>query len=266
MLLLRWSFSAVLVAYFCVESAVVAQVDPSRGGPVSANNFESRYELNSATKDNLQWVKDPAGSGKTVLFARVRDTDGDSAGAKRTEISPTHEHIKEGIRWYAFSFYLPDDWQFHPFDTVVAQLHTSQKTAIVSPPVVFVILGSNLVLSRHRPTDLSLPVSKANTTTNNTLISTVATNKWYCLVVRVDWSNTYNKGSLEVWLNGNQVFKERNYHNSFETWLGNYPKAGIYMPGLMGVSKREVYMDFIHLGDAQSRFKDMYALTPCDTK
>ncbi len=133
---MRFFYSVILMVGFCVESIAFAQVDFLRGGMVMAQDFDGRYTLNSVTKDNLQWLPDPAGSGKIVLFARIRDSDGNSAGAKRTEISPTHEYIQKGIRWYAFSFYLPDNWQFHPYDTVVAQLHTSQKTALVPPPLV----------------------------------------------------------------------------------------------------------------------------------
>jgi len=102
-------------------------------------------------------------------------------------------------------------------------------------------------------------------TTENTVISTVATGKWHCLVIRADWSTVINKGSLDVWLNGRNVFRERGQLNSFESWLGNYPKAGLYMPGKMGVSQREIYLDFIHLGDALSNVEEMYALTPCIT-
>lgn len=265
-LVMRLFSCVVLAGFFCIGSAALAQIDYTRGGPVTAKNFDGRYVLNSAAKDNLQWVPDPAGSGRSVLFARVSDSDGNSAGAKRTEISPKYEYIKEGVRWYGFSFYLPDDWRFHAYDTVVAQLHSSQKTAVVPPPLVFALLDNNLVLGLHRQIDLSLPVSRINTATVNTVIATVVTGKWYCLVVRADWSSMPGKGSLNIWLNGNNVFKEQGQNNSYETWLGNYPKAGLYMPGLTGVIKREIYFDFIHLGGALSNFQEVNALTPCGAR
>ena len=265
-MVIRLFFCVALAGFFCIGSTALALVDHARGGPVTAQNFDERYVLNSAAKDNLQWVPDPAGSGRTVLFARVRDSDRNTAGAKRTEVSPKFEYIKGGVRWYAFSFYLPADWQFHDYDTVVAQLHTSQKTAVVPPPLAFVISGNNLTLSQHHPTDLSSPVSKINTTTVNNKISTVVTGGWYCLVVRADWSSMLNTGSLNIWLNGKSVFKEQGQHNAYATWLGNYPKAGLYMPGRMGVSKREIYLDFIHLGDALSSIEEMNALTPCNVR
>lgn len=255
-------YFTMLACLMGIGATVHAGVDYTRGGVAMPADFDERYTLNSANPANLQWVTDPAGSGRTVLFARVLDSEGNSAGAKRTEISPKNEYVKEGVRWYTFSFYLPANWQFHAYDTGVAQLHTSQKTAIVSPPVVFVILGNKLVLSRHRPY-LSQPVSKANSSTVDSVISTVRTNEWNCIVVRADWSSTANVGSLDIWLNGLSVLAEKNQHNAYPTWLGNYPKAGLYMPGKMGVSKREIYMDFIHMGDAQASYAEMYARTPC---
>lgn len=251
-----------LLSFLCSGTASLAQVDLTRGGPATPQNFDQIYTLNSASKANLTWVPDPAGSGRTVLFARVLASEGSTAGGKRTEISPLKEYKKEGVRWYTFSFYLPADWQFHAYDTGIAQLHTSQQTAVVAPPVGFILIKDKLLMSRHRPY-LAQPLSKENSSTVDGVIATVVPAQWYCLVVRADWSSNPNTGSLEIWLNGSKVLEEKKQHNAYPTWLGNYPKAGLYMPGLMGVAKREIYLDFIHLGDALSTINEMYALTPC---
>jgi hypothetical protein len=70
-------------------------------------------------------------------------------------------------------------------------------------------------------------------------------------------------GQIQVWMNGAEVFSAKNTYNSYETWLGNYAKVGLYLPGTMMVPQRNLYADFIHLGGAASTYDMMYAQTPC---
>lgn len=251
-----------------VSDFAVAGIDYSRGGDVATfADLEKKYVIQTFDKTkNVQLVKDPAGSGKQVIMATVRDSDGLSASAKRTEFVPTYEYLIRGVRWYSFAFYLPDSWIFHPYDVVISQLHTSQKTAAVSPPVTFVILGDKLNISLHRTKDVLLETSRANTETIDKRVATLVKNNWYCLIVRADWSEVKDKGELDIWVNGTKVFQERNHLNDFPTWLGNYPKTGIYQPGLMGVAERTAYFDFVRMGDAASSFDEMNQLTPCAKK
>jgi len=245
-----------------------AQIDASRGGAVGHGDFAMRYSLNSASPANLTWVRDPAGSTRTVLHARVRDTDAKIYGGWRTEISPLREYIRQGLRWYAISVYFPADWQFHAYPTIVAQIHTSQKKTILSPPLAFIVHGHNLDLElygNHRPVDSGDVATRGNSARQLIRLDRVQTAHWYCFVVRADWSSMPGKGSVKIWMNGAPVYEGQNLYNAYETWLGNYPKAGIYMPGMMGVSERDLYFDFIHLGGARSSFDEMAAQTPCGT-
>lgn len=254
------------LAITCLPIVATAQVERARGGPVASGKITERYAINSADPGNVELVPDPAGSGRTVVRVRARDSDSMVAGGIRTEISPLKEYVREGLRWYTFSVYFPSDWQFHASPTVVSQLHTSQKTTVVSPPVALVAQDRSLYLElhfNHRRIDGDDPVTKANSARQLIRLDTLKTEQWYCFVVRADWSSTPGRGALWIWLNGDKVYEAVNSHNAYESWLGNWPKTGLYMPGKMGVSERTLYTDFIHLGGGKSDYASMAALTPC---
>lgn len=252
---------------FLISGIAFGQIDTRLGGKVIfQQQFNERYAVNSANPENIEMVSDPAGSERTVLRMRVRDTDRKVYGGIRTEISPQREYKREGIRWYAISVYFPKDWEFHPYPTIVGQLHTSQKTMVVSPPVSLVVKGDNLDLELHSNTgdmEKGEVVTKENSTRQIIRLDKLKLEKWYCFVMRVDWSYMPGMGSFKLWMNGDKVYESVNTPNSYQTWLGNYPKAGIYMPGMMGVSERTVYIDFIHLGGVRTGYEDMQKLTPC---
>lgn len=260
-----------LVLFFLIlgfGAMAQAQVDRSKGGAVSAGSFSGRYVLQSASPANLRWVSDPAGGGRTVLQAWIRDSEAKVYGAYRTEIVPSYEYVREGVRWYAMSFYLPASWQFHPYPVIVGQIHTSQRSAVLSPPLALMVQGDHLDLelyANHLPPDAAadMPATRANSARQLIRLDAVKKEHWYCFVIRADWSYRPGRGSLKVWMNGDRVYEGSNLYNAYETWLGNYPKAGVYAPGMMGVSERMLYLDFIHLGGERSGFDEMAALTPC---
>jgi hypothetical protein len=245
-----------------------AQLDKTRGGAVVPSNFNSRYTLQSATPENLRWVPDPTGSNRTVLQATVRDSDAKVFGGLRTEIIPMAEYTPAGVRWYAISAYFPTSWQPHPYPAIIGQIHTSQKTATLSPPVAFVVHGQNLDLelyANHRAPQGGDPATRANSALQVIRLDRLKTGQWYCFVVRADWSPQPGQGSLKIWMNADKVYEATNLYNSYETWLGNYPKAGLYMPGMMGVTERMIYLDFIHVGGPKMGFDEMAMKTPCQT-
>lgn len=275
----------------CAAAAgVQAQIDPARGGPVTtmATNpttyryiawlltanaaattrfFPDFYTLNSGNPANISLVDDPAGSGRKVFHMQVKKTDPLVLGGARTEVSPRNEYVKEGLRWYTFSMYFPTNWEFHNTPTLVAQLHTSQQTAVVSPPMSLTVTNRTFSLDfnyNHRSTSGSAdPATKANSVAESIRLGNLELGKWYCFVVRANWSYKPGQGEVQVWMNGNEVFSAKNTYNSYETWLGNYAKVGLYMPGTMMVPQRSLYADFVHLGGPSSTYDTMLAQTPC---
>lgn len=288
---MQFTQKLIALAALCGAAAGAhAQIDPSRGGPVSTmaanpktfqyvswllaanatattRYFPDFYTLNSASPNNIELANDPAGSGRKVFHMKLAKTDPLVLGGSRTEISPRNEYVKEGLRWYTFSMYFPADWVFHNTPTLVAQLHTSQNTAVVSPPASLTVQDRTLSLDfnyNHRSTTSgSDQATRANSVAESIRLGKVELKKWYCFVVRADWSNKPGVGQIQVWMNGTEVFSAKNTYNSYETWLGNYAKVGLYSPGTMMVPSRNLYADFIHLGGASSTYDTMYAQTPC---
>ena len=257
---------ARLIVLLCISASSFAQVDKSRASAVPAKDFYKRYTLLSADPANLEMVPDPAGSGKTVLMARVRNTDEKIGGGIRTEIVPLKEYTREGIRWYAISVYFPEDWQFHPTPAIVSQVHTSQKRTVLQPPVAFVAYGNNLNLElhfNHRPIEGADVTTKQNSAAQTIRLDKIKTKQWYCFVMFADWSHSPGSGRFGVWMNGDKVYESVKSPNAYETWLGNYPKAGLYLPGTMMASEQSIYLDFIHVGGPKSSYAEMAALTPC---
>ncbi|GAB2873001.1 hypothetical protein GCM10027277_47840 [Pseudoduganella ginsengisoli] len=226
------------------------------------------YTLQTGNTSNLQLVPDPKGSGRKVLFFKVSKTDPLVSGGSRTELATKYEYVIEGLRWYAFAVLFPTDWQFDNNPTVVAQLHTSQKTLTVPPPVSVVASGQDLNMEFHynyRKTDGTGadPATRANTGEQAVRLAKIQTNKWYCFVVRADWSFKPGVGSITAWMNGNIAYESKNAYNAYDTWLGNYPKIGLYLPGTMAVASRSLYTDFIYAGGPSSTYDEMAGLLPC---
>ncbi|SCY76355.1 Polysaccharide lyase [Nitrosospira sp. Nl5] len=257
---------ARFIVLLCISASAFAQVDNSRGGAVPAEDFYKRYNLQSADPANIELLPDPAGSGKTVLRARVRNTDEKIFGGFRTEIVPLKEFLREGVRWYALSVYFPENWQFHPSPTIIGQLHTSQKNKPFSPPVALIAQGHDLNLElhfNHRNIEGPDAVTRENTVSQKVRLDKIRTQQWYCFVIRADWSHTPGSGSLSLWMNGDKAYESLKSPNAYQTQGGNYPKAGLYLPGSMMVPERSIYLDFIHLGGPKSSYAEMAALTPC---
>lgn len=281
----------LLAALLASAGGALAQVDLARGGPVDTlapnpkpltyvsqsltrnltstyRYFDDLYALSSGVKSNLELVPDPLGSGRQVFKYKVLKTDPLYASGSRTEVSLKYEYIIEGVRWYAISMLFPADWVWNIEPTVVAQLHTSQKTLTVPPPLALVASGQDLNLEAHynyRSTVAGAldPATRANSGEQLVRLGKIQRGKWYCFVMRADWSHKPGIGSIKVWMNGNVAYETKNAYNAYETWLGNYPKVGLYLPGVMAVPSRSLYSDFIHLGGPNSTYEQMAALTPC---
>jgi hypothetical protein len=254
----------VLLALLSVPAA--SQVDRSKGGPVDAVHFQGRYVLQSANQNNLVFVTDPAGTGRVVMRLTLGRNDPLVFGGLRSEIVPRNEYVKTGVRWYAMSFYVPAEWQTDASPIVAFQLHTSQSEVILSPPVSLVIRGDRIELdlwANHRPIRGVDRTTRDNSANQTILVSRLEKPKWYCFVARADWSSSVGSGDFSLWLNGERVYRAQRLHNAYETWLGNYPKVGLYAPGGLGAPAEQLYVDFIHLGGPRSSLDDMTSLTPC---
>ncbi|MES2260808.1 MAG: polysaccharide lyase [Pseudomonadota bacterium] len=258
-------WQASLLSGLVFSAAASAQVDPSVGGTVSQQAFGSRYALNSANPANLLVVADPAGSGRSVLKTTVKDAQSAVDGIKRTDFYPLNEASASGLRWYAISVYIPSDWTVHPYPAVVAQMDTSTSATNLAAPLSLLVRGSTLELnlnSNYRGTSGADVATAANSAAEVLKLGPLVTSKWYCLVIRSDWSPSLGRGAITMWMNGEKVYNANNSTNSY-FGAAHVPRAGLMFPGLMGVTERSVYTDFIRMGGVNTTVLNMYAVTPC---
>ncbi|MFO1320280.1 MAG: polysaccharide lyase [Burkholderiales bacterium] len=250
----------------CTMTTAAAQVDRGVGGAVDGSTLKERYAIVSASESNVALVPDPAGSSRTVFELTVKDTDDRIFKGLRAELSAKKEYVKEGQRWYAMSVYIPETWLDTPAKIVIAQIQTSQKSAVLQPPLAFIVKGRSLYLEVHsnvRDVEGDDSADKQNSSERIVRLGPVAKSQWNCWVINATWSFRPNEGSMKVWMNDEVVFENYNEPNAYKSWLGNNPRVGIYAPSVLGASERRVYADFIWIGGKSTRFEDMYARTPC---
>jgi hypothetical protein len=245
-------------------AAAHAQIDTAIGGTVSPSTFSSRYGLSSASPSNLSFVSDPAGSGRTVLMTRVRSTDANVGTIKRTDFYPLNESRTTGLRWYGISVYIPSTWVVHPNPTVIAQMDTGTTATNLAAPLSLLVRGNTLELNLNSNYLSSTSATASNSASEVIKLGPVVTNRWYCLVVRSNWQPTLGAGAITMWMNGEKVYNAANSNNSY-FGAAHTPRTGLMFPGLMGVTERTLYTDFIRLGGPTTTALQMYQISPCST-
>jgi hypothetical protein len=240
-----------------------------RNAEAGIRRFDRFYTLNAGNAANVTLAPDPANGRRNVFHVVLRNTDLDSAGAKRTEVSPTYEYMRQGVRWYAASVYFPTDWVTEEESgrpAVVFQLNSAKGVFAGPPPLAIEasdgVLRLHTTFNHRNATDAVLP-TRANAAVKSVVLDKLRLGHWYCFVVRADWQHRLGNGSLQLWMNGEQAYATTNLSSHYANNLGNFPKTGIYQPGTMYVPSRHLYADFIHVGAADSTMEELYARTPC---
>lgn len=255
---------ASLIPGIMLSTAALAQIDATIGGATTPADFGTRYVLNAANTANLAFITGPGGSGRTVLSSKVLDAQASVAGIKRTDFYPVNETRASGLRWYAISVYFPSAWVAHPYPAVVAQMASTTGASTWSAPLSLLVRGAALEMNLNSNFRTGDAATTASNTTEVIKLGPLVKQKWYCLVIRSDWSPTLGSGAVTMWMNGEKVYNAQNSTNSY-FGSANVPHAGLMFPGLMGVSERTVYTDFIRLGGAASTALTMYGATPCSS-
>lgn len=253
-----------LASGLLVAAAAHAQIDTLIGGTVDASKFSTRYGLSSASTANLSFVSDPAGSGRTVLMTKVRSTDANVGTIKRTDFYPLGESRTTGMRWYGISVYVPSSWAVHPNPTVIAQIDTGTTATNLAAPLSLLVRGNTLELNLNSNYLATTSATATNSASEVIKLGPLVTNRWYCLVVRSNWQPTLGAGAITMWMNGEKVYNALNSNNSY-FGAAHTPRTGLMFPGLMGVTERTLYTDFIRLGGATTTALQMYQISPCST-
>lgn len=200
--------------------------------------------VQSATNSNVVFGLDPVKGVGSAIRLSVSSEDAESFGGLRTEIGRKNDYSM-GRRWYAFSFFMPVTWETTDVPILLAQLHTSQKKLRLSPPVAVVARGEKLFLqlySNSRNTESNDPPAIYNSNRKVVELGLVPLGRWACFVIDVDWSHKVDHGSMRVWYDNHLIYQAENTINSYQTWLGNYLKVGLYAPWHLGAKSRHIFV------------------------
>ena len=135
-----------------------------------------------------------------------------------------------------------------------------------APPISFFVQNDRLYLylrsdDRHSGKDVGLNPSTVST--RRVPIGRVPFDKWICFIVRANWSTHPGQGALSVWRDREGIYWSKNDANAYPSQVGYNPRVGLYAPGGLGASQRELFADFIWVGDETTRHDQMLARTPC---
>jgi hypothetical protein len=265
--------------YQFTSVAAAIAYNTSTNVPGTSRSLDDIYSLNVADPALINLVNDPANplSGRQVFqITALSNYSLDDHHVARSEVSPRYDYAMNGsAHWYAASVYFPDDWYYNNADTIVTQLQTSQNVTVVSPPVSIVARRNDLLLALHAnhrqspyagdTRTITDPVTKANSANQEVFLGKIQKNHWYCFVMQANWSDTPGAGLFKLWVNGTLAYESANAYNDYDSWLGNFAKAGIYIPGTMTqpIAQQTMYTDFIYLGGPDSSYQEMMAKTIC---
>lgn len=254
----------------CFFAHLACAAPASGSGPArdEVNLLGGTYKVQSSTSERVREAKSPGGpSRRDVIELNLQGSDSKASSGLRTEIVPVKQYAREGVRWYGLSFYIPSDWVETDQPIVLWQLHTSQKKAVLSPPVSMVVRGKSMILTLSS-SDLDdgddTKLSQDSNRVKKLRIGPLVKGEWSCFVAKVKWDPRPDAGAISVWMNNDLLYEATNQAMGYKTWLGNYPKIGMYAPsGRLGAASRTVYVDRVVVGGENADYREIYGKTIC---
>ncbi|MFJ4857247.1 polysaccharide lyase [Streptomyces sp. NPDC088730] len=203
-----------------------------------------RYDGTGATssiRSATSPVLDGSGSGRFTVPG-----DGKSW---RSEVA--NDALGYGAYRFSFSDFLPTDWEWSNYDTILAQWHGKPLAdgSDTNPPIALSVRNSEWLLSvfhLENPDDTT-PVRRSYS------LGPVTRGVWNHWTFDIDWSTADHPGTLRVCRDGVQLVDdsgENNYHQPAEPYF----KLGVYRPSWnpakgrdypVGVSVVDVYDDSV---------------------
>ena len=192
-------------------------------------------EKGANSVDAVRVVSNQSGSGRAVRF-ELHKTDDLIHSGKRAELSlPNDPQYAE--RWYAFSIYLPLDYERDTSEEILAQWHGWPDENLgetwMSPPLALLTGTEHWRINR---------LWDANPVSSNDLVKTNYTReyidlgpyasdrgKWTNWVFHIKWGwLPEHNAKLEVYKNGTKVVDRNGLPNTTNDVRGPYFKMGIY--------------------------------------
>ncbi|BAC92206.1 polysaccharide lyase [Gloeobacter violaceus] len=209
----------------------------------------------------------PVRAGRYAAQFNLRKSDPDVSSSRRAELRLGTVKA-DSSRWYAFSVYLPVDWETDEdsYD-IIAQWHDSPDFDLGetwrSPALNLQVAAGNWKINRRWDPN---PVTYDNTPgpgggTESIGLGPYSKGVWTDWVLHVNWSYEDN-GVLEVWKNGVLVLA-REGPNTYNDQTGPYLKLGIYKPDWKydpaesTTSSRTLYIDEVRIGNSKATYEEV---------
>lgn len=236
--------------------------------PVNAEMlFEDSFESGVISED--QWIIDThkeceISVDRTISRSGQASARFDAGYGARCEILPWFYsnfitgQLREPYgedRWYSFSVYLEDDWEYNDRNEVVAQWHASKDVFLNEPggrgpPLALRILGDVWRITYGWDADFS---SKKGAKAIYPLwVGPIEPGRWTDWVFRVRWTRGDDDGLVQVWKNG-EMIADRAGPIGYNDIRGTYLKLGSYHPR----TERTLYIDEVRVGDQGESFETM---------
>lgn len=267
----RWRVAAVLLTggltlgllgHFAYSAAYYVSNLDFGSGMSFADGFESG-DLSKWEDGEVELCCDHSGTivsqgareGTKALKFSLRGDDPRVAGSKRAELRLKAVDLGQE-RWYAFSLFVPDEWQTTPELVTVAQWHAVDDRIFGeggrAPPLRLILNGETWAIASHWDDRLlsGVPFRKAAPRDGASLwTGPLKRGVWTDWVFRVRWSYG-DEGLIEVWKDGMPIV-QRDGPNTYNDLLGPFFKVGIYIPQWKAetaasvTSRREILFDAI---------------------
>ena len=230
--------------------------------------FENSFE-SGVINEQQQWLIDSKKECSITVdssMARAGSSSArfESGSGARCEILPwfysnfISRQLREPYdedRWYAFSVYLEEDWEYNENNEVIAQWHASKDVFLKEPsgrgpPLALRILGNVWRITYGWDSDFR---SKEGAKAIYPLwVGDIEPGKWTDWVFHVRWTRWGKDGLVQVWKDDVMI---ANYEGpiGYNDIRGNYLKLGSYHPR----TERLVYIDEVRVGDEDENYQTM---------
>lgn len=212
---------------------------------------------------SAEFVNGETSSDDYAVKVTLKRDDPDVRGAKRAEFRLKSSQMGRDY-WYAFSTFVPKDWESDSIPVTIAQWHGTPDKILGEggryPPLSLDIVENQFrilsVSDQARISATSLIDFRSDTISWSTLwTGTLETGKWINWLFHVRWSSQHD-GLTQVWKNEVPIIQVKG-PNSYNDFLGPYFKLGVYIPrwkkGMPNGSTtvRSVMFDDIHVREGE---------------
>lgn len=187
----------------------------------------------------------------------VNETDAETYGERRAEMSFKHQLDPTGERWYTWKFMVPSIWNFNS-GMAIMQIHEASDSGDPAVAVQLVLLLENGQLVARVPTDVLTP----GTSSYNLATYPFAFDRWYSMCLHANWTLD-TKGFWEMFVDGIPMFKQYGIANAYDNVLGGYLKLGIYnYSGSSGWGTKSIYVKDVSIWSGNDGYQAVMGTVP----